>query len=548
MSLYRKPPETGPYYISISIPADVRWYYENQPQKKLALNTKDINEARLRGAEITLRFEHEFNYARTQISAKNLSPDEKKKYYDNRDHRFKQIMFIITQYSNVHELRKELLDDVVYHAQLATRTDGWLTAELYHELFGENDPNRPPDYKIKFKKPGDSVQDPIRLSAAIQSYLGSYSKKEKREMLEGLRVSLGLFLSIVGDKFVNELTQSDLIRFFDTVYLLPPDWKKISDAQGIPVAEVASQNTGRTLSRSTIVNKYRSAVVGFVDYGQGQLQDFGFNQNLKPEKIMMKQPDDADVVGRQRALTVAEFDTLISAIKNEWSSPQDTQKVWFVLLGMLTGARIREICQLHPVHDFHIDTTSGTHFFEITNKTPAGPGIVKSLKNKSSLRTVPIHSKLIDLGFLDYVEACRAANLGQLFPVFPTQGGNASAGATKRFAQFVEKIGIRDETPGAQITGYHCLRSTFIHTADNQTTADGGVKQINVSSITGHKAKYVSAVYGNYAGKSKIAIQKIILEEIVWPFDLSKLPKPPTPDFAPKLSKRAEALMKRPIR
>ena len=57
----------------------------------------------------------------------------------------------------------------------------------------------------------------------------------------------------------------------------------------------------------------------------------------------------------------------------------------------------------------------------MTKDTEADPGIVKSVKTGES-RKVPIHKKLIELGFLEYASSVKARGAKRLFPAWePTR-------------------------------------------------------------------------------------------------------------------------------
>ena len=69
---------------------------------------------------------------------------------------------------------------------------------------------------------------------------------------------------------------------------------------------------------------------------------------------------------------------------------------WIPLVLLHTGARPAEICQLR-VSD--VMTQDNIACLNITDE-----GEAQSIKNGNSRRLVPIHSRLIALGFLHYVE------------------------------------------------------------------------------------------------------------------------------------------------
>ncbi|MBU2764492.1 DUF6538 domain-containing protein [Acidithiobacillus caldus] len=76
-------------------------------------------------------------------------------------------------------------------------------------------------------------------------------------------------------------------------------------------------------------------------------------------------------------------------------------RIWIPLIALYSGARLNEIGQLTVDH---IVREPVPHFR------------ILQAKNQGSIRDVPLHPKLIDLGFLDYVEAIRSAGYRSLWP------------------------------------------------------------------------------------------------------------------------------------
>ncbi|MHB1581352.1 MAG: site-specific integrase, partial [Acidithiobacillus sp.] len=76
-------------------------------------------------------------------------------------------------------------------------------------------------------------------------------------------------------------------------------------------------------------------------------------------------------------------------------------RIWIPLIALYSGARLNEIGQLTVDHII----LESVPYFKILKA-----------KNQGSIRDVPIHPKLIELGFLDYVEAIRSAGQTSLWP------------------------------------------------------------------------------------------------------------------------------------
>lgn len=81
---------------------------------------------------------------------------------------------------------------------------------------------------------------------------------------------------------------------------------------------------------------------------------------------------------------------------------------WLPLLGLLAGCRIKEAAQLHLAD---VRTVDGVPCLDVNKLTPD-----KAIKNGQSKRFIPLHPKLIELGFLDYCERLRASGYRRVFP------------------------------------------------------------------------------------------------------------------------------------
>jgi integrase len=80
---------------------------------------------------------------------------------------------------------------------------------------------------------------------------------------------------------------------------------------------------------------------------------------------------------------------------------------WVPLLLYYTGARREEICKLRPDDFRELD---GIPYIQI-DETETG-----RVKNDGSVRAIPLHSELIRLGLIKFVEECRRRGRDVLFP------------------------------------------------------------------------------------------------------------------------------------
>ena len=82
---------------------------------------------------------------------------------------------------------------------------------------------------------------------------------------------------------------------------------------------------------------------------------------------------------------------------------------WVPLIGMYSGMRLNEICQLQ-LTDIR-ESKDGIPYFDVTDSDDPQN---KRKKNDNSKRAVPIHPELVSLGLLQYVEELNRAR--RVFP------------------------------------------------------------------------------------------------------------------------------------
>ncbi|QOP45694.1 site-specific integrase [Sulfurimonas paralvinellae] len=81
----------------------------------------------------------------------------------------------------------------------------------------------------------------------------------------------------------------------------------------------------------------------------------------------------------------------------------EPEKYWIPLIALYTGMRQNEICQLYieDVKSEVISTGETVYYFDLNEDKD------KHLKNDNAYRLIPIHPKLIELGFIDYFNSIK---------------------------------------------------------------------------------------------------------------------------------------------
>ncbi|OWQ52523.1 DUF6538 domain-containing protein [Stenotrophomonas maltophilia] len=145
---------------------------------------------------------------------------------------------------------------------------------------------------------------------------------------------------------------------------------------------------------------------------------------------------------------------------------------WASLIGLYTGARASEVGQLLIKDVFEED---GIPCIRISDE-----GEHQKVKTEVSLRTVPLHPELLEMGFLTWVDGKRKAGETRLFPSAKATAVNGQGNwITKAFSRHLAEVG-RGWEPAKR--GFHSLRKTFI-----QELQGAGVVSELRAQIVGHE-------------------------------------------------------------
>jgi integrase len=173
-------------------------------------------------------------------------------------------------------------------------------------------------------------------------------------------------------------------------------------------------------------------------------------------------------------------------------------RYWIAWIGLYTGARLGEIAQLltDDVRQLH-----GTWIFHITREGSA----LKSTKTEGSQRVVPIHSELINLGFIDYHARMAAQGKNRLFPeIKADQRGFFSAEPSGFFNAYFRKIGVKVDKSvnfhsfrhgiADAFRGAGCLDKQFAMILGHAEATTTGTYGIMPQGILSDRVKLIEAV------------------------------------------------------
>lgn len=287
---------------------------------------------------------------------------------------------------------------------------------------------------------GSSVIASPVLSELSERYLKEKALSWAPKELSNQKNYIGYFIKTLGDRSPTAYSKADVVKFKDELL-----------------------NSGKS---PTTINKYLQKLsllfVWLGNHHEGIVNHFA---GLKLRRVKEVNARSEYTSGEKQRLT-------------QWAKQQEPYRKWIALLGLYTGARANEICQLYADDVQQVD---GVWCLNIWDNRPD-----QKLKTAYSAHLIPIHSSLMAGGFIDFVQE-RAE--GRLFPELPRR----QDGYSHLWGQWFSRHRPVDK-------GFHSLR----HTVATELK-DHGIPLQYAAAILGHTNGATS--YDRYGGGG--AVEKL---------------------------------------
>lgn len=302
-----------------------------------------------------------------------------------------------------------------------------------------------------------------RFSKVVEECLEQQEREGvSTKTIDDKRSVAALLVRIIGDLPVDLISRQDARKFRETALKLPPRLNQLPDGQSL---EEVIKTATSTISLTTF-NNYVKNLTTFFTYAIRE----GYCERNPFDGLRVKQ---RGKVSEERSV-FAEADLRRLFSKEVYASVSSSKpnQYWLPLLGLYTGARLNELCQLY-LDD--VVTINGVDCLHIRASRPD-----QKLKTASSERLVPIHSKLKALGFIEFIQKQRAAGHQRVFPELTCHKKHGyGAAPSKWFTRVREQLGFRD---GEGQKDFHSFRHTI---ADH--LKQKGISEALVGGLLGHQ-------------------------------------------------------------
>jgi len=346
-----------------------------------------------------------------------------------------------------------------------------LEAKLVEKVFGV-DVVSPPTQVVQSSSFPDSLLSEVveRFCANQESIQGKWKPNSAKEN----RATFALFIRVVGDEVFSALKYEQLLDFKAKFLKLPININKAKDYRDKSIDEILQMPNVIPMARNT-QNRKLNSISSLFKWGVIN----GFTDNNYASGL----PIGKDKNPQDKVDPFTDEDLIKLFESPEYREHKFTRNYyyWVPLIALYTGARLNEICQLHLVD---IKPCKDLYVFNFNESEED-----QSIKNSSSIRVVPIHSKLIDLGLITYVNELKLKNEIRLFPEIKRGKNNYGDGVSKWYSRYMKKHDAKE--------GRNKVFHSFRHTVINHLKQKQVTKEI-VAAIVGHNEESVTfGVYGN---------------------------------------------------
>jgi integrase len=506
----------GVYYLRMVIPQAVR-HALGVPQRevRISLRTKDKQHARLELASRVSAMTKTFKvYLQSDTpwerEAETEREERRQRYRHGAELIAKYGEFDIDDEDQLDVLRDALgpdeFEDYIFVRELQRQKNQTPSGLRANSTKVHQPVNQLLDRQAQ--RQGDLQDEKLRV--AIDRFATHRRRTANQATVDKYVSQCEFFLKIVAEgqarePMLSDITVAHVQNYIDVLTKLP---KKLSPKDTRSIATLIATDAERMSDRTK--SAHAQAVNMFLSWCSEQLYDVQPNLNRILAPLLGK----AKRSNLRKYFTDEELARFFSLEIFQTGNYKRASDYWVPILGLYTGAREAELCQL-LVSDVRRDPTTSIWYLDINDEGD------KRLKTESSRRQVPLHPELERMNFLEFVEGAKGNQESKLFPSEVRNPRGEFGAFSKRFNRYKkEKAGIKSEK-GASILDFHSFRHVVQEKLFNL-----GCEEFIINELVGHSKAKHSEGLRTYATGASLEVKRQTLIRPVYNVKLNPIAKP----------------------
>jgi len=309
---------------------------------------------------------------------------------------------------------------------------------LEHYSFDDTSPEA-------FSPPTNAVPPSSPIGTAIDDFIAEHSRQWAEKTVGQNRAYLNILVEYFGpDRLLGTITKQDANEVKKVLQALPASRNTKPALKDMPLLEVIKLPGHKKIAPKT-TNSHIQMFKAFFDWAERHgYSPHTLFEGMKVAKAKNSATERKPFKPEQTRAIYTELTENRSGLVRKESHK------WGMLLGMFTGARLNEICQLNVVD---VQQDGDVWYLHITDEGDDN----KRVKSDAGRRKVPLHNELVRLGFLDFVESRKSGER-----LFPDYSYNPNGGYGRNLGRwcnesFLKKLDMKQ--PGLV---FHSLRHTVV--------------------------------------------------------------------------------------
>ena len=365
-----------------------------------------------------------------------------------------------------------------------------LGLDLFPELMNPIIENLVPEPKEPYEVQRESTPISPAGKSSLSSNIDAFFERKR---IEGKSVKeIGSdrtiaedFVEIIGDIDFSRVTKKEVSHYIDIQTKLPTNRKKSPKYRDSNIQQLVEMNLSDEETQSPQnINKKLTKLVAFGNWGvrQGILSSnpfSGMKFSVKKQS-RSRNPFTADEL--RKILHPETYFQYTTKFEHPFMPNRSTLQMpyyWIFLLGIFSGMRTNEMCQLRLID---IKKVSNIWFMFVEDSEET------KVKTESAVRKVPVHPQLIQLGFVDYVSKLKRSKKERLFWELKEERDGYASKVSRHFNErFLPAVGVWEKYTKV----LYCTRHTFINKLYSEKVDENVIR-----SLIGHEKGFTMKHYG----------------------------------------------------
>lgn len=287
-----------------------------------------------------------------------------------------------------------------------------------------------------------------------------------------------LLIGLLGgpERPLGDIEPLELLDVRKKLLRFPARWKT-GRYRHLSLPEVLQANIpeGHCLTKRT-VNAYLSRLSALFEFAA--LPAVGWLSKNIARGLTLALNEVEEAAAKQVPFTLEELKHLFEIVPVTKRRPHEA---WLPLLAAYTGCSLAELAQLRTSDVEEIDGLPCLNILTLDHARSADDE--RRVKRPSRRRRVPLHTHLVEVGFLRWAENVRAAGRKDLFPSIAKEGDARTNYGAQSFRRLREKVCAQPER-----TSFHALR----HTVQDHLKLARNVRDDFYHALVGHRPRHAT--------------------------------------------------------